>query len=119
MLSDPFANIDSDHFPVLTRVRLALGAKRQVERQPRWDFKQVSEEAVTNMNKHLDTQLDTLVFSNEPSQRWDALREVYLHAITNHVPVQTQQPRKDWISQAILNLISARGDASSQDLRET
>jgi len=31
--------------------------------------------------------------------------------MTDYIPVQAQQPRKDWISQATLNLISARGDA--------
>lgn len=111
LVSDPFANIHSDHFPILAKVKLSLGANRSVSHKPRWDFQRATETSINNMNHHLGVQLGTRQLTDEPEQRWEELQDMYLTAIESHIPKHVHKPRKEWISPATLKLIAARGEA--------
>ena len=47
--------------------------------------------------------------NDEPAQKWEELRDIFLAALNDHIPKRVQQPRKEWISPATLDLIAARG----------
>ena len=111
VFSDPFGNIHSDHFPILAKVKMSLGARQISARKPCWDFKRATEETLINMNTQVGTQLASKQPNDEPGQKWEELRDIYLAALTDHIPKRVQQPRKEWISPATLDLIAARGEA--------
>ena len=55
--SDPFANVHSDHFPLLAKAKLSLGARKAVARKPCWDFQRATEETINSLNQSVGTQL--------------------------------------------------------------
>ena len=111
VVSDPWANVDSDHFPVLTKVKLVLGARKLPAPRPRWDFQTVLPGSVQALNQNIENNLPVQHLGDDPTTRWDALREVYLNALDQHIPKQARQPLKPWISQGTLDLIARRGEA--------
>lgn len=117
--SDPWANVDSDHFPLLVKVRLKLGARRQQIPRPRWDFHSASPRNIREMNEALEARLNNMEGSEDVSKTWDLLREVFVQAMDEHIPKYQFAPRKPWISQSTLDLITRRGVLRSQgDLQQ-
>ncbi|CAE7263960.1 unnamed protein product [Symbiodinium natans] len=117
--SDPWANVDSDHFPLLAKVRLKLGARRQQAPRPRWDFHSASPRNIREMNEALEARLNEVAGHEDVSQKWDFLREVFVQAMDEHIPKYQFAPRKPWISQSTLDLITRRGVLRSQgDLQQ-
>ena len=109
--SDPFANVHSDHLPLMAKVKLSLGARKAVASKPCWDFQRATEETIDSLNQNVGTQLNSRQLTDEPGKQWEELREIYLAAIHEHIPKRVQQPRKEWISHATMTLIAARGEA--------
>ena len=94
VFSDPFANIDSDHFPVLTKVRANRAGilSRSLRRQSQtW----------TNMWIHSSTQLILAMNRRRDGMCWG--KYIYTPSLTIYRYRQSNQ--------AALNLMSARGDA--------
>ncbi|CAE7228886.1 Klhl22 [Symbiodinium sp. CCMP2592] len=100
-------------------VRLKLGARRQQAPRPRWDFHSASPRNIREMNEALEARLDNIQSSDDVSQTWDLLREVFVQAMEEHIPKYQFAPRKPWISQSTLDLITRRGVLRSQgDLQQ-
>ena len=115
--SQPRANLDSDHFPVVLHLRIKLGAKQNPVRYPRWNFRNATADQVDSMNQELEmTQaLDPAPLNNpDPTQRWGALSALYVQALDKHIPKQRAQPRQPWITQGTLDLIERRGQLRTQ-----
>ena len=97
--------------PYWPRSKCLLEPGKYLRAKPCWDFKRATEETLINMNMQVGTQLASKQPNDEPGQKWEELRDIYLAALTDHIPKRVQQPRKEWISPATLDLIAARGEA--------
>ena len=108
--SQPRANLDSDHFPLVVCMRVKLGAKSKPAKYARWDFANASQESIAAMNREIEERLDrTNLQGGGLSQVWEQLSNTYAKAIEHHVPKIVFKPKKPWISEDTLQLIEQRG----------
>lgn len=107
--SQPRANLDSDHFPVVLLLQVNLGARPRAARCARWDFKQATAAQIDAMNQTINTTLEQNFLHQDPTVRWGALSTLFAQAIDEHIPRQTVQPKQPWISQTTLDLLARRG----------
>ena len=114
VFSDPWANVDSDHFPLLIRIKPALGARSFAPQRPRWDFSRASQNAQNAFNSYIVSELSALPDDVDTDTHWHRLREVYVNAMTAHIPRHIWTPRKPWISAHTLGLIHHRGILRTQ-----
>ena len=112
--TQPRANLDSDHFPVVLCLQVKLGAKPKAAHRPRWDFQQATAAQIDAMNDTITTMLESEIPYQDPTARWGTLSTLYAQAIDTHIPKQTLQPKQPWITQTTLNLLERRGQLRQQ-----
>ena len=115
VFSQPRANLDSDHFPLVTCLRVKLGAQPKPARYIKWDFRQATLDNVENMNKAIEQQVDNpLSMEGSSTDIWEDLSKIFLMAIDRHIPQRVAKPSRPWISEATLQLLERRGQLRMQ-----
>ena len=111
IFSQPRANLDSDHFPVMISLRVKLGATSTIRTMPTWDFSAATADQLAAMNRDIADQVNRVGGGVDCAQRWESLHRLYVTAITAHIPRKYHRPRKPWIRERTLDPIRQRGAA--------
>ena len=108
--TQPRANLDSDHFPVVVSFRIKLGGHRRQVKHTTRNFRGATQPQIEAMNSAIAQELSTnLHCVGDSTTRWDNLQQVYLRSIDSHVPKQHSKPKQPWITPDALQLITQRG----------
>ena len=110
VFSQPRANLDSDHFPVVALMQYKLSVRKRQPKPRHFQFRGATASQLTAMNQEIDQALDaTNPLASDPTRQWQTLSAVYIQALDRHIPTQHNAPRHPWITNHTLQLIERRG----------
>ena len=99
VFSQPRANLDSDHFPVVALMQYKLSARKRQPKPRHFQFRKATASQLTAMNQEIDQALDaTNPLASDPTRQWQTLSAVYIQALDRHIPTQHNAPRHPWIT---------------------
>ena len=122
----PGADINSDHVPVICKVKVKLKIPKRSEIKAILDLNELKKGEnkrrfaveVNNYFDQLSQETEAQVPEEEIDEQWNCLRDGLLNTAKKILPVRKIEKRKDWMTDEILLKIKEKG-LKKEDRRST
>ena len=105
----PGADVDSDHNPVMMKVRLRLKRLKTVQRQLKWNAEVLKRPARGSFVAGVTERMKNVEMDTEEEQSWIRLKQAILHSAEENIgKEQKRRTRKQWVIDEMLQRMDER-----------
>ena len=110
----PGVDCNSDHVPIISKIRLRLKKLRITKKEPLIDYKILKTDQTLRMkySAEVKKEFDALEGLGDIEQQWKNLKECINKASQKIIPKVKRNAKQKWMSDEILNLMEERRDCN-------